>query len=882
MRRSTWKLRQWWSRQYIRLGVCVLWCLLCLLAERLGAFEGLHDTTLTTITSLERARTSPPPTRVLVVDWASIDPSRRGEDASAIITHLARASRYVIVDLQTLELPSAALWQALPCDPSRILYYAPQRPDALPSTCPFAPIGREALSPDALYDASQSASRHIWSRLEVITGKPLGQARGHLWFGAFSPILSAQVMREEKMQHDALVEDRIVWITRDQGEMLHEVAPGVSASRELARAQELVNLIEERLLVPSSSLLELLTALLLLLFAASISAEPRGLRKLLVTSAALLVVSGLFIAWLDFWLQLAMPLCVAWGGVVILRILPPRISELQVDVRMRLLDVTRSVNAERAHLMTREQHFWDSSLSRAMSLMGGDEILSGMIAELPDGSWWITPRAFFQMTEKEIFERRRDIRREPYETPVLMQRAVLSSRQFLQDESLDVILSPLYHGNRLMGFWMLATSPQAGRATLARYGERIKQVSRQLAREIAWRRIEARQQRKADVQGVDQLVDEALLTLEQISLQKEMIEHVVQGTQVGLLLVSLLGEVLFSNEFILLQAPGRVERAMRGENLEEVLAVFVEDERVDVARAFIDVALRGEVQSWRISGQDGDTLSVLEFTLAPVKDAGRAQVESLLLTSHDVTGLMEAEFERTRLLQTFYTSTTDTVESMERYAQILSQSTSLSRAEQRVVERLTRSTTSLVSQMASISSVLAALDASGDGTTERQIPVSMTYALKRFVRQHQLAAPAFTLDHGEDASELFIVLAQPELLQRAFGLLWSELDAWRAEDASVQVRCQRQARVILLEWVLTASALPGSVLQSIARMQEQEGVGAGLSEPTDAESSESPRDDAPALQLAGASLRRMGATLDVSFSDREELTLRVVFPSHES
>ena len=882
MRRYTWKLKQWWSRQYVRLGVCVVWCALCLLAEHLGALDGIHHTTHAAITSLERAGLSHPPEKVLVVDWASLDPARRHEDAVEAVHRLTQASRHVIVDLQTLDMPPP-LWARLPCDPSRQLYYAPRRPDALPAGCPFALIGREAVAPDALYDSSSSASASLWAHMARMTGKPLDAQRGYLWFGSLPPVLSAQVMLQEETQHDALVEDRIVWLTRDEGEMLHDVASGVRISREMLRAQELVNLVEGRLLLPSSLLLELLVGVALLLFAASISAEPKGLRKLVFASATLLLTSVGFIAWLDLWLQLAMPLSMAWGGVVILRLVPPRISELQVDVRMRLLDVTRSVNAERAHLMTREQHFWDTSLARAMSLLEGDEIISGMIAELPDGSWWIAPRAFFGMTEQQIFERRRDIRREPYETPMLMQRAVLSSRQFLQDASLDVILSPLYHGNRLMGFWMIATEPQAGRTTLTRHAERIKQVSRQLAREIAWRRIEARQQRKAAVQGVDQLVDEALLTLEQLSLQKEMIEHVVQGTQVGLLLMSLLGEVLFSNEFIASQASDRVERAMRAENLEAVLAVFVEGERVDVARAFIDVALRGEVQSWRLSRQEGEALRVLEFSLAPVQDVGRAQVESLLLTSHDVTGLMEAEVERTRLLQTFYTSTTDTIESMERYAQILSQSTSLSKAERRVVDRLGRSTSSLVTQMEAVSSVLSAVDdpAGGHASSERQIPVSLSYALKRFVRQHQLAAPGFSLELGEDAAELHIVLAQPELLQRVFVLLWRELDAWRAEDASVQVHCQRRAGSILVVWVLTASALPGSVLQSIASAQDG-GVGAGLSEPTDAASGEGPREDAPALQRAEASLRRMGATLDVSFSSQDELTLRVAFPSHES
>jgi hypothetical protein len=855
----SWKFGQWWSRQHVRLALCLVWLIGCMGASALSAFSPLDDAWRHTLTMLESSY-AVPSERVLMVavDHAYLE--RRGPPPHPL-DDLARAIEHVRphAPLVLIYTEAGALWHGdLPasalCGDASVLYYGPARPEWLPASCEFIltpphPPAFALFVPDSM-GADDVLWRAVARRLSRKTSSP---RPGFMTYSALPPVLAMQGLLNAS-QHDMWVGGRVVIVAPDAYRATYTLPSGLEATREHIRAHALATLLDDALLDMTPRELVWLCAMLALALAAIMSARRHMLREYLVLSLVWLLVSVVLMLGLLHFLPPFMPLIVGWGGVVILRLVPARMSDLRVDVRSRLLEVTRSVNADRAHLISREQVFWQESLQRAHALIEGAS--SSMIAELPEGSWWIVPRAYQRMSEGDIVERRRDIRREPYETPLQMRRGVVISRRFLEDEALDVILAPLSHGDRVLGFWMLATPAGSGRALLSSHGARIKQLAAQLAREIAWRRLEARQQIRAATatSGVDVLVDEALLTLEQLSLQKEVLEQIVDGAQVGLMLVSLLGEVVFSNDIMSLHVGGVLDEAMQQSGLEATLSQLYVGE-LEISEV-ISATLAGQLHAWELHMHDEERAArTLSLTLSPVRGANAEQVESVLITSHDVTQLTERDEQRAAMMRLFNARSVDAASTIQGYVEVLAQSTSLSKGERRVVDRLSKSVEQLDAQVQDMLGVLEIGEAQA-----RTIPVNLRFAVGTFLRQRRAQQDHIEVSWPDE--ELLIVRAEPDALQKTLRLLFEELEEWRAEGTSVSIAVVRSAPHIILTLELGQSTLPQSLLREVTDEGQQDQY-------------------SPSIQRARALLEGMDATLELVESPTDSaqtaLRARVIF-----
>ncbi len=824
----TWKLGQWWRRQHVRLALCLIWLLGCMAASALGAFSPLDDAWRHLLLRVHATYASPPENVLMVAldedyleeSGPSPYPLSNLIEALAVLTPHAPL---VLVSTQAGSLWSGRADEQALCSQHRVLYHGSSRPVWLPKGCDFLEVPNKAPWFDApLFSGKPHVDEALWIAVSQRLGTRLEHRPGHIAYSALPPVLAMQGLLETSEQ-GSLVGGRVVWIAPTAHRPRYALPSGLEATRDHVRAHDLAILLDDDVWVRTPRELVWLCAFLALGLAATMSQRRRLLAEYgaitvgwaLFSAAMMLGVHNVLAPW--------MPVVVGWGGVALLRVVPPRMSDLRVDVRSRLLEVTRSVNADRAHLLTREQIFWQESLQRAYTLL--EQVEHSMIAELPEGSWWIVPRAYVGMDESDIIERRRDIRREPYETPLQMRRGVVISRQFLRDEELDVILSPLMVGDRVLGFWMLATPKGQGRQVLNGQGTRIKQLSTQLAREIAWRRLEARQALRAATAtgGVDLLIDESLLTLEQLSLQKQVLEQIVEGAQVGLMLVSLLGEVIFSNEIMSLHLGGELEEAMRQPGLEATISLVYPD--AEQVSQIIRETLLGTSHTWErvLVASDDDPLGgrTFEFTLTPVQSKGAEQVESFLLTSHDVTQLTQRDVQRAAMLRLFNARSGGAAASIRGYVEVLEQSTSLSKAEKRVVERLADAARQLDRQIDDMLGVLEPEAARAD----RQIPVNLEFVLGTFLRQHSRRQKVFEVSWpgGEARSDLYIVRAQPDVLQQALRLLFEEFDAWRSEEMLVHITVKRHKnQTISLTLELPESTLPQSLLRELTDKGRQD------------------------------------------------------------
>lgn len=85
------------------------------------------------------------------------------------------------------------------------------------------------------------------------------------------------------------------------------------------------------------------------------------------------------------------------------------------------------------------------------------ELSSCAWAELPIGAWHLQIKRWYgDATNDHIYERRRDVRRDPWRLPYGSHRPEWSNRTFMRDDlELDTLLVPVSSFGRLLGFWIV-------------------------------------------------------------------------------------------------------------------------------------------------------------------------------------------------------------------------------------------------------------------------------------------------------------------------------------------------------------------------------------------------------------------------------------------
>ncbi|MCX4245303.1 CHASE2 domain-containing protein [Paraliomyxa miuraensis] len=173
--------------------------------------------------------------------------------------------------------------------------------------------------------------------------------------------------------------------------------------------------------------------------------------------------------------------------------------------------------------------------------------LDGVIAELPTGRWHLELRAFMGMTEAQIGERRRDVRRPPYRAAFLTQRIARFDRRFgLVDDHYTMVV-PLAHQGRLYGMWMVCVPKD-----MELDGSEIDAMERlgtELGRSIAAMR-RANSQGVPDAMGgadVSTRLTQLVEGVEALGEDKQQVVGTFEALPVGLLIADVWGHILQIN-----------------------------------------------------------------------------------------------------------------------------------------------------------------------------------------------------------------------------------------------------------------------------------------------------------------------------------------------
>lgn len=122
------------------------------------------------------------------------------------------------------------------------------------------------------------------------------------------------------------------------------------------------------------------------------------------------------------------------------------------DFSRWLLEQSRN-DAQARNARGGEDEFLDSFLRASRAFVGYESTLFGVI---PPGEHHLDLRILVDTSTEQIFERRRDIRREPYLRAYQSHRPEWSSRVFMnKDLQLKTLMVPLVELGRILGYWII-------------------------------------------------------------------------------------------------------------------------------------------------------------------------------------------------------------------------------------------------------------------------------------------------------------------------------------------------------------------------------------------------------------------------------------------
>jgi CHASE2 domain len=219
--------------------------------------------------------------------------------------------------------------------------------------------------------------------------------------------------------------------------------------------------------------------------------------------------------------------------------------------------------------------------------------MTAVIAELPPGRWQLEPRAFMGMTEDEIFERQRDVRRSPYRSAFLTQRATRCDRRFVSDPHRYTIAVPLAYHGQLLGMWMvnLAEDVVLAPAEL----EAIEQLGIELGRSIAEARRAQQEARAAiDTADVTTRISRLRTGMEALGEDNQQLLAMLEALPLGLLVADVWGHVLQRNGAVGRQLALTRPEGVPGDDLHAVLSAITDKPMEGVRELMREVVREGK------------------------------------------------------------------------------------------------------------------------------------------------------------------------------------------------------------------------------------------------------------------------------------------------
>lgn len=490
-------------------------------------------------------------------------------------------------------------------------------------------------------------------------------------------------------------------------------------------------------------------------------------------------------------------------------------DEVRDEIRERLSGAVRHADQRRAFVADDDNGFWAGLLTRTRKLLPVEQ---AALAELPPDSWWIEFRAFHQMDETDIDERRRDVRRAPYRVGLEQGRASTTTT-YLSDERFETILVPLHAGGRLRGFWFVFAADAD--AFLRHHRPLIGRIAAQLAQEMYWRQLEREapgllQQR---MKAADEVMESALAAMERLELDRRTLEDVAENARVGLMMTNLFGEVTFENSTIAGLLVDRQGQPLEYGSLAELVAT-VRQESVAVATERLQQVLVDDEPLEFRARLGGVPERQVHFRVAlahrqagdPMANQSGAdrQVTGMSVTAVDVTRAVAQDRQKLGLVRSIHTRAADVMSVVTGYSQVLAMSDGLGEAERELVSGLQSSLGDMNHMLDDFANVL---DPPNQEAIER-LPVALQHVVREALRSTEEAVelPHIELDMPE---ELLTAEGHAESLQRALKLILVDSLEFVAQADKITIRADDGDGQVSLSLDVPGLGLPNALMQRL-------------------------------------------------------------------
>jgi len=225
-----------------------------------------------------------------------------------------------------------------------------------------------------------------------------------------------------------------------------------------------------------------------------------------------------------------------------------RLARTQMDALVRTVGTRLSLYAQERHAGDTDEEFLERFARASRSYI---DFTSALFADLPPDSWRLKVRVYLDLHPGDIFERRRDVRREPFRQAYVSQRPTWSSRPFLnEDLEQRSLIVPLVALRRLLGVWIINV-PKTSELT-ERDLEIIDGLAAQLSLALERRRlarlgVTAGRSAPADGRLVAEIGDARRLA-DALARDRQQLHDLVEWLPVGVLVANVWGEIELANE----------------------------------------------------------------------------------------------------------------------------------------------------------------------------------------------------------------------------------------------------------------------------------------------------------------------------------------------
>ena len=705
----------------------------------------------------------------------------------------------------------------------QIIYYGRHRPGWVPSQCEWWPLSADERRPAPVQQVLDDQGRRMLVGLLADEADGVLPREVAINFTGGIPRISAANLVGEEFPEGLFRGRTVVVITNVEGMVDRASTPFGEVPVEVLRAEAVATLRDGAGLVRPAGALYLALLIGLLLGVVSALRSPPWLWAVGAAAVGLVLMHlafrfGVIVGGINYLFGIGIGLLIIKGVAVERR-------EQGREVQALLANAIKEAGARRTDAVADGDAFWSSLLERADEAI---DTAAMSLAELPDNSWWFEFRAHRNLTSEQITERRRDVRRAPYDKPFDKSEPVVVE-DYVDDESLSTMVVPLTFKERFLGFWMIHDRRSA--AMLARNRAIILRVATQLAGEIHWRWLKRDAPALMDqtVRRIDDIVGASLAAMEHLEVDRQVLEDVSENARVGLMLADVFGDVTYENSVMRRLLEDAERSGKSSTSLGGLLAHLTGDDEGHIDERLDEVLDAGEPLTYRVTVSESPERHVELRICAVRRHEGRQNmVRGMLMTAVDITSAVESDRQKLETIRVVNTRAADLLNVVSGYTEVLAMSDGLEASEKALVEGLEEAIGDLTELIEDFEQVLDPSEASS--SADETLPLSAQYTVREALRAASDRSSTGGLPVDLDApDEPVIAQGHPESIQKALRLMIEDSAGMVPHELELKVSVREVDGATKIDVHVPDVMIPNSLLQRL--LHEESAQADGLAAP---------------------------------------------------